>query len=185
MRRFRKRVGALLAGGLRFPGYTPQWLAGQAALAAAVGLAASVLIELILLPSLWLLQFWQLWLLIGGGLLVRWTARPLIARPPPPPLAEDPSLYGLRDRPYPLADRWEFRLSVTAGDPEWYARVVRDRLTGLVAERVRQRHGVLPTGPEQARAVLGDPLHGFLTDPVTRTPSPAELNRLITRMEEI
>jgi hypothetical protein len=185
MRKFRKRLGALLAGGLRFPGYTPRWLAGQAGLAAALGLAASVLIELILLPSLWLLQFWQLWLLIGGGLLVQWTARPLTARPPPTPLVEDPSLSDLRARPYPQVDRWEFRLSVTAGDPVWYARVVRDRVAGLVAERVRQRHGVLPTDPEQARAVLGDPLHRFLTDPVTRTPGPAELNRLITWMEEI
>lgn len=185
-RRMRRQAGALLAGGLRFRGYTPGWLAGQAAVAAGFGFVVSVLVNVLLLPSRLFLEFWQLWLLTTGGLLVLWTARPLRAPPPPPPVTEDPAMADLRDRPYPLVDRWERRLSVTDGDPEWHDRVVRERLAGLVGERLRQRHGVrLATDPDRARAVLGDPLYRFLTGPVTRTPGPAELDRLITRMEEI
>jgi hypothetical protein len=105
---------------------------------------------------------------------------------PPAAPADDSDRADPRDSPYRQPDRWERRLSVTSGDPEWYSRVVRDRLTVLVAERLWQRHGVrLAADPDRARTVLGAELHRFLTEPVHRTPDPAELGGLITRMEEI
>jgi hypothetical protein len=183
----RRRLGRLVAGGLRFTGYTPRWVAGQVALAGLFGLLASVILEIQLLPAGRYLHFGQLWLAVTAAVLVRWLARPL--REPAPPPAGPPAdltLAELRDRPYPLADRWERRLSVTSGDPQWYTTVVRDRLATLVAERLRQRHGVqLATDPDRAREVLGAELHGFLTAPLGHTPGPGELGRLITRMEEI
>jgi hypothetical protein len=178
--RVRRGVLGLLTRGLAFGGYTPAWIARQVATAAAMSLVASGLVNLFLAPNRVYLTFWQLWLLIAGGLLVQWFAEPV--REPArfsevsPELATDETA-----RPYPIADRWAHRLSVTSGDPEWFGRVARDRLAALVAERVRQRHGVRTAGPE----LLGDELYEFLTAPITRTPSPAELDRLITRMEQI
>jgi hypothetical protein len=185
--RARKRLAVLIAGGLRFTGYTPRWVAGQFALAGLFGLAAGAMIEAVLLPAGRYLHFGQIWLLVTAALMVQWAARPL--RPPVLPPAgpsDDSDQADPRDRPYRQPDRWERRLSVTSGDPEWYTRVVRDRLTALVAERLRQRHGVrLAADPDRARTVLGEELHRFLTEPVHRTPDPAELGGLITRMEEI
>lgn len=185
-RKLRTRLREFLAGGVRFPGYTPAWLARQAGAAALLALAPTLGVELWLAPSGRYLQFGQLWLLFSAGLLVLWTIRPLgqpTARLP----AFDPARAELPDQPYPLADRWERRLSITSGDPQWYTRVVRDRLVALVAERFRQQYGSAPaaTGADQVRMVLGDELHQFLTAPLAHTPSRDELDRLITRMEEI
>lgn len=185
MRR-RTRVARLLARGLPHTGYTPAWLAGQAGLAAGLGLLASAAVAAILVPGRLYLEFGQLWLLLTAGLLVLWTAHTV--REPPPPLdpPEDPSWAELTRSPFRQVDKWERRLSVTSGDPEWFSRVVRDRMTELVAERVRQRHGFrLSADPQRAAAVLGDELHGFLTGPVPTTPDPAGLDRLLTRIEEI
>ena len=187
MSRRRRRLARLLTGGLRFTGYTPAWVAGQLALAGLFGLLAGALVEAFLLPARLTLTFGQLWLLCTAGFLVQWAAQPLrepLALPPGP--AADPDPADRADRPYPQLERWERRLSVTDGDPEWYTRVVRDRLVGLVAERLWQRRGVrLAAEPERARSVLGDELHRFLTGPLPATPQPAELGRLISRMEEI
>lgn len=174
----RKGVLDLLTRGLAFPGYTTAWVAGQAAVAAALAAAASGLVNLFLAPGGLYLDFWQLWLLLTAALLVVWLVRPAREPVAPPevdplPAAETP------DRPYPIADRWARRLSVTSNDPEWFDRVVRDRLAVLVAERLRQRHGTRGADP----ALLGDELSEFLTTPLTRTPTPAELDRLISRME--
>ena len=63
---------------------------------------------------------------------------------------------------------------------------MRDRIRTVVADRLRLRHGIrLATEPERARAVLGDPLYEFLTQPLTHAPDPVELARLLTRMEEL
>jgi hypothetical protein len=181
----RGMIARLLRNGLPFPGYTPSWIAGQVAVAGALSLVASAMISLLLAPGGLYLAYWQLWLLITAVLLVRWFGRPVRKPPPGTEVAPDPvSDADTADRPYPVAARWQHRLSVTSGDPEWFGRVARDRLAALVAERLRQRHGVRLADP-RAEAVLGDELHAFLTAPVTRTPSPAELGRLITRMEQL
>jgi hypothetical protein len=185
--RARRRLAALLGGGLGFSGYTPRWVAGQVALAGLFALLAVGFVELWLLPAQVYVHFAQLWLLGTAGLLVLWLGRPL--REPPSAPAEpaaDAAQAELRDRPYAQVERWERRLSVTAGDPEWFSRVVRDRLTGLVAERLWQRHGIrLATDPDRARAVLGDELSELLTSPLAGTPDPGAMSRLIDRMEEI
>jgi hypothetical protein len=176
----RKGVLGLLTRGLAFDGYAPAWIAGQVGVAAAVSLVASVLVNLLIAPAGVYLGFWQLWLLITAVLLVLWLARPV--REPPPLLEVDPfAVAETADRPYPIAERWARRLSVTSGDPEWFGRVARDRLAALVAERLWQRHGVRHAGPD----LLGQELYEFLTAPITRTPTPAELDRLITRMEQL
>lgn len=157
--------------------------ARRLALVAGLSLGFSLGIELVLFPSGTYLSLAQLWLLTAGGLLVlqEWRAAGQ------PPTAEPAQVETAPAQPggsrFQFAARWERRLSVPSGDPEWFGRVARDRLAALVGERLRQRHGIrsLP----QARPLLGDELYTFLTAPLTRTPSPAELDRLITRMEEL
>jgi hypothetical protein len=181
----RRGLAALLAGGLARRDDTASWLAGQVALAAGLGLVASAFVTVVLSTGQLHVPYWQLWLVITGLFLLQWTLMPPgeatpAANPDPVEGSE------LQDRPYPQVDRWERRLSVTSGDPEWYTRVVRDRLAALVAERLRQRHGVaMTTDPGQARVILGEELYEFLTAPLTRTPDRAGLSRLITRIEEV
>ncbi|HEY8472044.1 MAG TPA: hypothetical protein VIL37_05345 [Natronosporangium sp.] len=176
----RKGVLELVARGLAFRGYTPRWIAGQVVVAAGLALVASGAVNLLIAPSRRYLGYWQLWLLLTAALLVVWFARP-VREPPASPEVDPLADVELTDRPYAVADRWARRLSVTSGDPEWFDRVVRDRLAALVAERLWQRHGVRRLDPE----LLGDELAAFLTTPLTRTPTPAELARLITRMEQL
>lgn len=180
-----RRLARLLAGGLARRDDTAVWLVGQVALAGGVALVASFAVTVVLSTAGLHVPYWQLWLVITGLFLLKWTLMP--AGEPPPAPAPDPVEGALpTDRPYPQADRWERRLSVTSGDPEWYTRVVRDRLAGLVAERLRQRHGVaMTTDPGRARVILGEELYEFLTVPLTRTPDRSGLSRLITRIEEI
>lgn len=186
-RRVRARVAAFLTGGLEFRGYRPSWVARQVALAGAFSLVVSSLAQFALyVGGRTHLPFGQVWLVITAVLLLQWSLRTVRVPPPSPAPPEDSAATDLRDRPYPLAERWERRLLVTNDDPEWYSWVVRDRMTALVAERLRQRHGVrLATDPDRSRAILGDELYRFLTAPLDRTPNPAGLSRLVARMEEI
>jgi hypothetical protein len=179
----RKGVLRLISDGLRFDGYTRAWIAGQVGVAAALSLAVSGAVNLLLAPGGLYLSFWQLWPLVAAALLVLWFGRP-VREPAPRPEVVPELAAGTADRPYPVADRWARRLSVTSGDPEWFGRVARDRLAVLAGERLRQRHGIRLADPRSA-ALLGDELYTFLTAPLTRTPSPAELDRLITRMEQL
>jgi hypothetical protein len=184
----RRGAAALLAGGLAPGGAAASWLVRQLALASATGLVVSAILYVILATGQLHAPYWQLWLVITGLVLVQWTGRRLREPRSAPPAAPDPALAAADSaaRPYAQVDRWERRLSVTSEDPEWYARVVRDRLVTLVAERLRQRHGVrMTTEPDRARVILGDELYEFLTAPVSQPPGPAGLSRLITRTEEI
>ncbi|GIJ44824.1 hypothetical protein Val02_17100 [Virgisporangium aliadipatigenens] len=82
--------------------------------------------------------------------------------------------------------RWEQRFAWTERDHVRFASAVRPRLGELVAERLRQKHGVsVAEQPEKARAILGDPLWTFLTERVKRGPKPAELAALVAEMEKI
>jgi hypothetical protein len=179
--RLRRRIANLVASGLAFRGYTWSWVAGQLALASVLSLVGTFMVELVLLPSGRFLSYGQLWLILTGALLVQWFGRTVQAAPPAGEVAPEASGAAEPPRSYPMAERWEWRLSVTSGDPEWFGRVARARLAGLVAERLRQRHGHTTLDP----VVLGEDLYEFLTAPVTSTPSPAELSRLISRMEQI
>lgn len=129
------------------------------------------------------IPFGQLWALSLGLMLVWWllgnVGAPAPPRPVHPPVAPPPPA-----RPFAQMERWQRRLSTTDRDPQWYAGVVRDRIADLVDERLRQRHHLRLRTPA-ARAALGEELYAFLTAPLSRTPTPAELRRLLTRIEEI
>jgi hypothetical protein len=157
-------------------------VARRLALVAAVSLGFSMGIELVLFPAGVYLAVDQLWLLAAGGLLVLQSWRSVESPPAGPAETEAAPVEPGLPR-YQFAARWERRLEVPSGNPEWFGRVARDRLAALVGERLRQRHGIRSL--RQARSILGEELYGFLTGPLTRTPSPAELDRLITRMEEL
>jgi len=84
--------------------------------------------------------------------------------------------------------RWDTRLSFARlhGGKDQFARVVQPKLVELVDERLRLRHGILrPADPVRARAALGEPLWQLVTTPVAKNPSPREVARMITLMEEI
>lgn len=100
---------------------------------------------------------------------------------PTPPTTEFP------DRPFVAARRWEDRLAWTRDDTTSFNRTIRPLITGVVAERLRQHHGIaLDTAPEErVRPLLGDPLWTFVTRPVSRPPKPRELAALVDRMEEL
>ena len=182
----RRGLAGLLAGGLARRDDLGSWLAAQVALAGGVALVAGAVVTVVLSTARLHVPYWQLWLVITGLLLLQWTLMPDRAGDARAAVPEPVGGSELHDRPYPQVDRWESRLAVTSGDPEWYSRVVRDRLAGLVAERLRQRHGfVMTTDRGRARVILGEELYEFLTAPLTRTPDRAGLSRLITRIEEI
>ncbi|GIG65835.1 hypothetical protein [Phytomonospora endophytica] len=89
-------------------------------------------------------------------------------------------------RPFAEVNRWENRLSWSAGDPERYDRAVTTRLRDLTDERLRQRHSVtMTTDPGRAHAIIGDHLWSFLHHPLAVTPTPAQLDWYIARIEEI
>jgi hypothetical protein len=148
--------------------------------------AASGAIYLVLAVNEYRIPFLQLWavstaiLLIGSGL--HRVPRPEPEREPAAAAAAaDPHV-----RPFSAADWWMQRLDATSGDVEWFDRVVRSRLVALVTERMRQHHGVLLAGdPPRVREIMGTELYEFLTAPLPRTPTPAELEWLLSRMEEI
>jgi hypothetical protein len=71
-------------------------------------------------------------------------------------------------------------------NPEQFGRVVQPPLIALVDERLRLRHGVTLAGdPARARALLGDPLWTFVTQPYPRSPTPRDLAALVRYMEEL
>lgn len=97
---------------------------------------------------------------------------------PPAPTTE-PS-----DRPFAGVRRWEDRLAWTHDDPVSVDRTVRPQLARLVDERLRHAYGIDLAGTGaggagRVRALLGDPLWTFLTEPVERAPGPAELSAVV------
>jgi hypothetical protein len=84
--------------------------------------------------------------------------------------------------------RWDTRLSWVRlqHDLDHFARTVQPRLIQLVDERLRLRHGVVRAAdPQRARALLGDPLWTFVTQPTRSDVTPANLAALISLMEEL
>jgi hypothetical protein len=181
-----RRSLALLVRGPEMRGDPRSWAARAAVLAAAVSAGASGLVYLALTLALYRIPFPQLWALAFALLLVPWMLHVLRGPPDHPDPYLDPNTAELGTPPFTQVERWRRRLEATCDDTEWFTRVVRARLVTLVGQRLRLRHGVrLADEPARAREILGDPLYGFLTEPLPRTPTPPELDRLITRMEEI
>jgi hypothetical protein len=114
---------------------------------------------------------------------------------PPAPRGLRSSTWGIEESDEPITQidgvlravrRWEQRFAWTERDHVRFASAVRPRLGELVAERLRQKHGIsVAEQPEKARAILGDPLWTFLTERVKRGPKPAELAALVAEMEKI
>ncbi|HLU45335.1 MAG TPA: hypothetical protein VKZ67_10000 [Natronosporangium sp.] len=180
MRRWRR----WLRWGVPYQGFSASWVAKQAALAGVLGALLALLVYLQLRATGQHVPFGQLWALATALVLLAWLMVALERAPGPPPPPADTTIPPAL--PFPQVARWERRLLAANDDPEWYERVVRDRIRTVVADRLRLRHGIrLATEPERARAVLGDPLYEFLTQPLTHAPDPVELARLLTRMEEL
>lgn len=173
-----------LRAGVPYRGFAASWVAKQVGLASVVGVAPAGVVYLSLHTTGLHVPFWQLWALVTVPVLTIWLLPALAPVPAVPVPATDTSVPPVV--PFPQVARWERRLSAVNDDPQWYARVVRDRIRTVVADRLRLRHGIrMADEPERARATLGDPLYEFLTEPLTHAPDPAELARLLTKMEEL
>ena len=105
--------------------------------------------------------------------------------PPPEPLPDpppDPS----RDEGLLLLTSLETRLSWGGTDPDRFRHRVRPELVALAADLLRTRRGIdLHTEPDHARRILGEPLWQLITRIPTRSPSRAELSRLVDALERI
>jgi hypothetical protein len=105
--------------------------------------------------------------------------------PPPQPLPER-APYGSRDEGLLLLTSLESRLSWGGTDPDRFRNRVRPELVALAADLLRTRRGIdLRTEPDRARQILGEPLWQLITRTPTRSPSRAELSRLVDALERI
>lgn len=115
--------------------------------------------------------------------------------PPPPPRANahrshgtDEGLYhwGGQDALRGAVNRWERMLAGAQNDGGLFARTVLPPLGELVDERLRQRHGLTrASDPARARALLGDPLWEFLTNPAKRSPTPRDCAAIVAKLESL
>jgi hypothetical protein len=81
-------------------------------------------------------------------------------------------------------NRWDDRLSWGERDGSRFATIVLPRLADLIDERLRQRHGfTAKADPERARAVLGESVWRFMTEPGTRAASPRDVASIIAMVE--
>ena len=80
----------------------------------------------------------------------------------------------------------ESRLSWGATDSNRFNERVRPELVALATDLLRTRRGVDPrVQPDQARTILGVPLWKLMTGPLERSPSRAELARMVDVLERI
>lgn len=85
-----------------------------------------------------------------------------------------------------VVKRWQNRLDWCHTDGAAFTRKIQPQLAEIVDERLRQRHGIIRSKePHRAAPIVGEPLWGFLSNPVRRPPSPRELAYLIDQMEKI
>jgi len=105
--------------------------------------------------------------------------------PPPEPLSER-AAYQSRDEGLLLLTSLESRLSWGGTDPDRFRNRVRPELVALAADLLRTRRGIdLRTEPDRARQILGEPLWQLIARTPTRSPSRAELSRLVDALERI
>jgi hypothetical protein len=119
---------------------------------------------------------------IGPGPIPQTLIRPSIEL-----ISEDQAGGSGQDGLYLATARWHDRLSwVKHGDKGQFARDVQPELSEIIEERLWLRHGVTRAGdPDGARALLGERLWGFVTQPVSRNMTPREVAGLIALMEAI
>ena len=105
--------------------------------------------------------------------------------PPPEPLPAPPRT-SPRDEGLLLLTSLESRLSWGATDPDRFRDRVRPELVALAGDLLRTRRGIdLRAEPDRARSILGEPLWQLITRTPTRSPSRAELSRLVDALERI
>jgi hypothetical protein len=121
---------------------------------------------------------------VGLAVGLSWRLARLVAPPPPPPPIEVPETApgdGML-----LLTSLESRLSWGATDRDRFRERVRPVLVGLATDLLSTRRGVDPrTQPEHARRILGEPLWQLMTGPLERSPSRAELARMVEALERI
>lgn len=82
--------------------------------------------------------------------------------------------------------RWDDRLTWGERDPSRFGTLVLPRLSDLVDERLRQRHGITRQGdPARARELLGDPLWTLLTTRPKRPPGPRDVASIVATVEAL
>lgn len=177
-------------GGPR-PGAMGWWIANAAVIAlltaAAVGGMRMVGVRLpIALVATGFIALRALWLIVAG------------VAPPPPPRAParrvsytdnaGRSEFTSGDALRSAVRRWENRLQGPA-EPARFSRNVLPvlaELAELADERLRQRHGLTrATDPEQARALLGEPLWRLLEDPARKPPKAKEWAAHVQALEKL
>ena len=105
--------------------------------------------------------------------------------PPPEPLSVR-SPYEVREEGLLMLTSLESRLSWGGADPDRFRDRVRPELVTLAADLLRTRRGIdLRAEPDRARQILGEPLWQLITRTPTRSPSRAELSRLVDALERI
>ena len=105
--------------------------------------------------------------------------------PPPDPLPPLPEREPQDDGRL-LLSSLESRLSWGSADPDRFRERVRPLLVELATDRLRSRRGVdLRSQPDHARRILGEPLWQLMTGPLDRSPSRAELARMVDALERI
>jgi hypothetical protein len=121
---------------------------------------------------------------VGLTVGLSWRLARLVV-PPPDPLPElAPN--ETRDEGFLLLTSLESRLSWGGSDPDRFRDRVRPELVELAADLLRTRRGIdLRTEPDRARRILGEPLWQLITRTPTRSPSRAELSRLVDALERI
>jgi hypothetical protein len=126
----------------------------------------------------------DLCVVVGLAAGLTWRVSRLVVPPQEPPLeppADEPD-----DDARLLLTSLESRLSWGASDPDRFRERMRPELVGLAADLLRTRRGVDPrTHPDHARTILGDPLWQLMTGPLERSPSRAELARMVEALERI
>lgn len=145
----------------------------------------SLLVYGILRGSGTVTPYWQLWAVGAAVLIVVKLIGSVIGPPPRHGVRPRDRRVDLPDLPFAEVKRWEERLDWTADDPQRYAEMVHPRLVAVLAEWLRRRHGVmLDDDPRRSRAILGDELYRFATEPPNSGPQPAELSRYLSHIEE-
>jgi hypothetical protein len=104
-------------------------------------------------------------------------------------VAYDPS----RDDGYIGADglsravlRWEMRLEWSGVERQRFMKRMPHLIGEIVEERLRQRHGVtFEHARATARRLCGPELWAFLTEPMTRIPTPRQFAVIVKQMEEL
>ena len=120
------------------------------------------------------------------GLAVGLTWRLAAGVVPPPEPLPTPAPYEARDEGLLPLTSLEGRLSWGGTDPDRFRSRVRPELVALAADLLRTRRGIdLHAEPDLARSVLGEPLWQLISRTPTRSPSRAELSRLVDALERI